>query len=344
MAIKFCVGLALALQLVSASEQTGLKSCDKHNDCGEMQWCYFSYNENREASTGFCFADMNHPGQTKDREPAVDMVLLETGLESHADPEITKFQPKGLKVSSLTVQAEEGREAKVVLESGAGAAFSLRVMEETFALTKGDNLDVLTVTPDGDVVAKTKVLAAGSLSAEKGFIINDVPQWKLTYMEDFSQDAGKFVSETPEDGALTTTKCQEGLFMLGGFKVTSKQTIKKTYQNLPKHDRISIRAVFNFIDAWGGETAFMQLSVGKNGAMEYVWTETYDVSDYTNTVDVCGDDTGEGRFSVPVEVSLPHSTDVITVAFGSTLTGSPSASTAFYGVSSLEIYSRDSMA
>jgi len=149
------------------------------------------------------------------------------------------------------------------------------------------------------------------LSADKGFIVNDVPQWKLTYMEDFSQDTGNFISETPEDGPLTTTKCQEGLFMLGGFKVTSKQVVKKSYQSLPKHDRISIRAIFNFIDAWGGETAFMQLSVGKNGAMEYVWTETYDVSDYTNTVDVCGDATGEGRFSVPVHVSLPHTADVV---------------------------------
>ncbi len=53
------------------------------------------------------------------------------------------------------------------------------------------------------------MLAAGSLSAEKGFIVNDVPQWKLTYMEDFSLSIGDFVSDTPEDGAVVTTKCNE---------------------------------------------------------------------------------------------------------------------------------------
>ena len=51
--------------------------------------------------------------------------------------------------------------------------------------------------------------------------------------------------------------------------------------------------------------------MGKNGNMEYVWTETYDVSDYTHTVNLCGGEVGEGRFSVPVEVSLPHTADVV---------------------------------
>ena len=105
-------------------------------------------------------------------------ILLEE--ESRApDGAIKKFEPQGLKVSSLTVQAEEGKQAKVVLESGTGAPFSLRVSEDTFSVTKGEDLDVLTVNPDGDVVAKTTVLAAGSLSSDKGLIVNDVPQWTL---------------------------------------------------------------------------------------------------------------------------------------------------------------------
>jgi hypothetical protein len=327
----------LLLAAVCVSGYGGLKPCQKHNDCGNAQWCFFSYDENHQPmNSGFCFAH-------GERQEPEDMVLLEEAAQAPVDG-VKKFTPKGLKVSSLTVQAEEGRQAKIVLESGKGAPFTLRVVDDVFALTKGESLDVITVTPDGDVVAKTKVLAAGSLSSDKGFIVNDVPQWKLVKMEDFSLNTGDFISDTPEDGELTTTKCQEGLFMLGGWKVLSKQLVRKTYQNLPKHDRLQIKGVFHFLDAWGGETAFLQLSIGKNGNMEYVWTETYDVSDYTNTVNVCGDDVGEGRFSVPIEISLPHSADVITLAFGSTLTMAPAASPAFYGVSSLEIYTRDSTA
>jgi len=317
----------------------GLKPCAQHNECGKSQWCFFSYDEqHRPMSSGFCFAH----GEQAETEP-LDIVMLEEAAQAPVDG-VKKFTPKGLKVSSLTVQAEEGRQAKIVLESGKGAPFSLRVIGDMFALTKGDNLDVITVTPDGDVVAKTKVLAAGSLSADKGFIVNDVPQWRLVKMEDFSLNSGDFISDTPEDGELTTTKCQEGLFMLGGWKVLSKQLVRKTYQNLPKHDRLQVRGIFHFLDAWGGETAFLQLSIGKNGNMEYVWTETYDVSDYTNTVNVCGDDVGEGRFAVPIEISIPHTADVLTVAFGSTLKMAPQASPAFFGISSLEIYTRDSSA
>lgn len=270
-------------------------------------------------------------------------ILLEEGatMRGKKDEPIKKFEPQGLKVSSLTVQAEEGKQAKVVLESGTGAPFSLRVMEDTFALTKGEDLDVLSVTADGDVVAKTKVLAAGSLSTDKGLIVNDVPQWQLVYMEDFSLNDGKFVCE---EGKYTVETCGSGLFMLGGPKSLSSQTVKKTYQNLPSHDRITIKATFHFIDQWGGETGFMKMSVGKNGKLEYVWTETYDESDYTHTVDVCGSEVGEGRFSAPIEVSMPHTADVVTVAFGSTLSLAPDASPGHYGVSSVEVYVRNSEA
>lgn len=269
-------------------------------------------------------------------------ILLEEGVRVRSEPAaaIKKFEPQGLKVSSLTVQAEEGKEAKVVLESGTGAPFSLRVSEDTFSVTKGEDLDVLTVNPMGDVVAKTKVLAAGSLSSDKGLIVNDVPQWTLAFAEDFSTSDGKFVSDNAEF-AHSVTKCKNGLYLLGGFKSLSMQTVKKTYQDLPKHDRLMIRATYHFIDQWGGETGFMQMSVGKNSKMEYVWTETYDESDYTHTVDVCGSEVGEGRFSSPIEVSVPHTADVVTVGFGSTITATPAGSSGFYGVSSVEVYVRN---
>jgi len=318
----------------------GLTSCERHNDCEETQWCYFSYDENhRPMQSGFCFSESsNTQSKISDIEETKDLILLEE--ESRApDGAIKKFEPQGLKVSSLTVQAEEGKQAKVVLESGTGAPFSLRVSEDTFSVTKGEDLDVLTVNPDGDVVAKTKVLAAGSLSSDKGLIVNDVPQWTLAFAEDFSTSDGKFVSDNAEF-AHGVTKCKNGLYMLGGFKSLSMQTVKKTYQDLPKHDRLMIRATYHFIDQWGGETGFMQTSVGKNSKMEYVWTETYDESDYTHTVDVCGSEVGEGRFSSPVEVSVPHTADVVTVAFGSTISATPAGSSGFYGVSSVEVYVR----
>ena len=176
------------------------------------------YDENhRPMQSGFCFSESsNTQSKISDIEETKDLVRYFLSLifkpsthihttqilleeESRApDGAIKKFEPQGLKVSSLTVQAEEGKQAKVVLESGTGAPFSLRVSEDTFSVTKGEDLDVLTVNPDGDVVAKTKVLAAGSLSSDKGLIVNDVPQWTLAFAEDFSTSDGKFVSDNAE--------------------------------------------------------------------------------------------------------------------------------------------------
>ena len=48
----------------------------------------------------------------------------------------------------------------------------------------------------------------------------------------------------------------------------------KTFKGLPKHSRVRVQAVFHFIDAWGGETAWMKLSSGADGKMEFAWTET----------------------------------------------------------------------
>jgi len=277
-------------------------------------------------------------------------VLLQILLEENEQgtlqaPEVQKFQPQGLKVSSLTVQAEEGKQAKVVLKSGSGEPFALRVQENTFSITKGQDLDVLTVNSNGDVIAKTQVLAAGSLHADKGFIVNDVAQWRLVASEDFaSNGVSGFIQDTQKNALSsleTTIVC--GVHMVGGVDLTSVQTISKTYQNLPKHDQIMVKAVFNFIDDWQGESGFMQLNTGKNGANSFVWTHSLDITNHKNNPSMCGE--GEGskskgvlRLSSPIEVATRHTSDEMTVTFGSSLT----EPLAYYGVSSVEVYVRDS--
>merc|ERR1719456_1302825 len=110
---------------------------------------------------------------------------VEGGADEPAD-DIIKFNPEGLKVSSLTVQAPQGKSALVVLGSGADHSYNIGVNAHgMFAVTQGDK-DVITVTPEGDVVARTKVLAAAQLQADGGFVVNDVQQWSMAVSEDFS--------------------------------------------------------------------------------------------------------------------------------------------------------------
>jgi hypothetical protein len=328
----------------------GLTSCSRHDDCVAGQYCFFSYDGNSNArGTGYCFADLAPPAEAGvDRAAAGSQpeaaALVETGASLSAagdGDEILKFNPNGLKVSSLTVQAPEGKSAMVVLGSGPDASYRFGVNPQgLFALSQGDK-DVLTVTSDGDIVARTKILAAAQLQADAGFLVNDVAQWAMVAAEDFSQGKdGWATSNAANSGSATTSQCQNGLFMLGGFRGLASHSVSKTFSGLPAHNRLRVRAVYHFIDEWGGETGYMSLSSGNKGAMEYAWTETYDVADFTGLLDVCGAEMGEGRFAVPVDVAIPHDGDSVTVEFGSTLELPAANSSGFYGISSVEIYLR----
>ena len=54
----------------------GLTSCERHNDCEETQWCYFSYDENhRPMQSGFCFSESsNTQSKISDIEETKDLV------------------------------------------------------------------------------------------------------------------------------------------------------------------------------------------------------------------------------------------------------------------------------
>lgn len=202
----------------------------------------------------------------------------------------------------------------------------------TFAISKGMSKDVLSVNADGDVVARTKLLAAGALSADSGFVVDTVPQWSLWKSEDF---AGAVEGWSMSD----VTRCG-GVTMLGGFEKTSKTTVSKTFKGLPAHSRVRIVANYHFIDLWQGEVGFMQTSSGAEGKMEYAWTDRYELPDAKGVVNVCGhDDYAEGHFSVPIDVTIVHTGDELTVSFGSTLTADPAQSS--FGISGLNIYVRN---
>lgn len=66
MTFLVCWMAAMSCMFRTVSAETGdfgngLKSCDKHNDCGQAQWCYFSYNSetHRPTESGYCFAELN---------------------------------------------------------------------------------------------------------------------------------------------------------------------------------------------------------------------------------------------------------------------------------------------
>ena len=227
--------------------------CRTTSDCAAGSECHISYSAAHVAEGGVCFAPQRGGGGGG-VATAPAMVLLE-----EADPALES----GMKVSSLAVQAPEGHEARVLLGSGSASPYSLGVRADgSFAIAQGAH-DVLTVNKQGDVFARTKLLAAGSLRADDGFLVNDVSQWALAAFEDFAPADGGDASVVAAGWTLgETTQCKAGLYVLGGYRVLSRLSTQKQFAGLPKHNRVRVKATYHFIDLWQGETGWMKLSSG----------------------------------------------------------------------------------
>ena len=80
----------------------------------------------------------------------------------------------------------------------------------------------------------------------------------------------------------------------------------------------------------------MRANIGRDGGMEYLWTEKYDYSKSKNGINVCGANYPEGKLSQKIEITIPHTSDSITIGFGSTL--DQDAEENSFGISNFQIY------
>jgi len=95
---------------------------------------------------------------------------------------------------------------------------------------------------------------------------------------------------------------------------------------------LRIAATVHFIDDWQGPTAYAKIDD------HYIWTETVDQENGPGRINVCGSPTfPEVRFSVPIDVTIPHRKSNFSVTFGATM---EEGSETRFGISSLAIYLR----
>merc|ERR1712003_257551 len=95
--------------------------------------------------------------------------------------------------------------------------------------------------------------------------------------------------------------------------------VVKKVDHLPPHSELRVKATYHFIDAWIGETGFMRLSVGPGESLVHVWTERHSQNMEQESVNACGGAVGEGKFAVPVDITVPHNSDSVSIGFGSTM-------------------------
>jgi len=172
-----------------------------------------------------------------------------------------------------------------------------------------------------------------ALNAQDGISVRGVKQWQLVQSEDFSVKGAGW-------SRTDVSQCA-GVHMLGGFCKFSKGDVNKTFTSLPPHKQLRVVATYHFIDRWIGETGIMKLNVGSKDCSVVVWSERHAQQEAKNGLSLCGSaETPEGKFSAPIDVTVPHFKDTVTVTFGSTMDDADPCDES-WGISSMEVYVRN---
>lgn len=189
----------------------------------------------------------------------------------------------------------------------------------------------------GIVSTKDQLIIKGKIDADSvttnelksSFLeIDGVRQWALHSLEDFEEVGADGWSH----GELT--ECA-GRRMLGGHCVEKQMPeLTKTFSGLPPHTQVRVSAKYMFIDSWDGESGFMSIDNNK------VWVDTYNHAhgEAAHGINLCGNDAPERRFGVPIDVTIPHTGDSITLAFGATLDEHPCDES--FAVDSVMVFTR----
>merc|ERR1712146_91025 len=207
---------------------------------------------------------------------------------------------------------------------GSQPAGSLNVSSLT--INAGDTPSIA-VTAEGDIKVYGKLKSTGAVAIEEKLNFMGVDQWLLTASEDF--EAGD--ADTWSNNTVTTCG-NPGKKLLGGYGAFAGGEVSKTYFELPTHNQIRVKANYHFIDAWGGETAYAKLD------HRILWTDNLDQQASKVGIQLCGASIPESKFAVPIDVVIPHDTETLTVAFGSTLSRPPTEQS--WGISDFQIYVR----
>jgi len=150
---------------------------------------------------------------------------------------------------------------------------------------------------------------------EAELIVNNIPQWRLVYIEDLTNGSIGWDNQRAD----LITDCPNGVRMLGGPDGHfSAGEIVKEFSALPSHERLKIKAIYHFIDDWSGEMGFVRANLGSDGEMVHIWSHAH-TENSAGGVSICGGLTPDSAFAVPVQISFPHIDSSIRIGIGSTI-------------------------
>jgi hypothetical protein len=250
----------------------------------------------------------------------------ELGIKEQESRLITALS--GASMTSLLIEGGENHSS--IFRFGSKLNYyelALRGLHKDFQISRSDR-PILNINSDNDVTIFTNKINANSGVEYTGQLkVNSIPQWSLVYEEDFSEGWSN----------NNTTECG-GVKMLGGYCQFAGIEVNKSFTNLPPHSYLRIQATFHFIDAWDTESGFMKINNGKDGKLVYAWIERYSAFMGEGGIDICGGKWPEGKFASPIDLTIPHKENNVTISFGSNIEQDPCDES--FGVSGFRIYAK----
>lgn len=263
-------------------------------------------------------------------------------LPDEEAPPPARLRPKGLMtMRSLRLRSDDDNENGARVYMGATAQYSMGTdAQGNFVIAQGGHAGsppLLALEKSTQrLFLRSRATQVRSLDVGAGgsIFVNGVSQWRILYAEDFDTPAG-----VAGWSRSAVTSCA-GITMLGGFCQFSKGEVAKTFANLPRHSQLRIRATYHFIDRWIGEAGYLKVKVEGATQPIVVWNEQHQQAMSMNGLSVCGENTPEGKFAVPIDVTIPHTQGAVEVIFGSTMDDADPCDES-WGVSAVEISIRD---
>lgn len=178
-------------------------------------------------------------------------------------------------------------------------------------------------------------LAVKSLNLEGIFKIMEVSQFHMIVHESFKDSAStQGWSGTNFDNFISTCG---GINLLGGYGKLSKGFISKQFDTLPTHSEIRVKANFHFIDKWDNQTAYMKIGRSNKEESYIVWTDSHIQIDTENTINICGNSTGESKFISLIDIIFPHNSEKLYIEFGTNIL-EHDPNNISWGISNFQLY------
>ncbi|CDW76727.1 UNKNOWN [Stylonychia lemnae] len=340
--LKVLLLLALFIALQFSSALNLQKQCSTNTDCKDYEECSFQQictSEGCQKSQKKQCISVGPSSQQFTRAQQNSNYLS----QSYQQSENEQIQPQLIIKSSKDKDSLISFEKKGDQQQDHTFKMGLQGLDNDFVISKGENSLLVIDAESGDVrINKNlKITEELKLGLQSQIVIGKVPQWIMIHEEVSGQfDLSKWTLLNGKGKTLKQTKCG-GYTLLGGYGELSLEKLQ-TQISLAnyKYSNVKIEAVFHFIDAWSGQTAYMRLPHSE----AYLWTDSFDFTQTKNTLNLCGSDIGEGKFSSQIEavfssdLGIDKESNTLTVEFGTTL--ETDAQYSSYGISSLRVYIR----